>query len=282
MISGCNPIILISGDYNAFATGYNGCGIYGFSGLVQTESFKTPIYVGSAIDEKYRITQSHMHHIENKTHPNKPLLNYIYKYGLENIVIFELEKAEPIKESLLKIEQKYIDYYGVAYKGEAFNILPTAGSTLGRKLSEETIRKMKKKVCSEETKRKLSENAKTWVGEKNPFYGKKHTDASKKIISEKLKGKMAGEKNPNYGKKHDEETRRKIGLASIGRDCKNKKKVKQIDIKTGEVIKIWDSASDATRELNNGKIHGHISRVCHGKLNKTLGFKWEYVVDDIG
>jgi hypothetical protein len=38
-------------------------------------------------------------------------------------------------------------------------------------------------------------------GENNPFYGKKHTQETKKIISSKNKGKSSGEKNYFYGKK---------------------------------------------------------------------------------
>ena len=39
------------------------------------------------------------------------------------------------------------------------------------------------------------------TGENNPFYGKKHTDASKKKISDKNVGRLIGEKNPMYGVK---------------------------------------------------------------------------------
>ena len=67
-------------------------------------------------------------------------------------------------------------------------------------------------------------------GKKNPMYGKHHSEATKKILSEKTKlfmnserGKQIvhpstrGEKNPMFGKHHSEETKRKIGLKSIGR-----------------------------------------------------------------
>jgi hypothetical protein len=47
------------------------------------------------------------------------------------------------------------------------------------------------------------------LGDKNPFYGKKHSDITKKKISEKSKQRI-GEKNPFYGKKHSEETKIRI------------------------------------------------------------------------
>lgn len=42
--------------------------------------------------------------------------------------------------------------------------------------------------------------------ENSPFKGKKHTEESKKLISEKAKGRVA----PNKGKPHSEETKQKI------------------------------------------------------------------------
>jgi hypothetical protein len=74
-------------------------------------------------------------------------------------------------------------------------------------------------------KRKVDNN-----GERNPMFGKHHSDATKKILSEKTKEFMNSEKgkniirsskkgsdNPMFGKHHSEETKKKIGLKSIGR-----------------------------------------------------------------
>ena len=43
-------------------------------------------------------------------------------------------------------------------------------------------------------------------GEKNPFYGKSHTDEFKNNHSELMKGRNVGEKNPFYGRTHSEKT----------------------------------------------------------------------------
>ena len=56
-------------------------------------------------------------------------------------------------------------------------------------------------------------------GEKNPFFGKKHSDETKKIISEKNKERV-GEKNPFYGKKHSDETKEKIAKTLKGKPKK--------------------------------------------------------------
>ena len=76
------------------------------------------------------------------------------------------------------------------------------------------------KIFNEEYKKKSSERMK---GEKNPFYGKKHDDDTKKIIKEKRKQQIItdehkksisishlGEKNHFYGKSHNSETRNNI------------------------------------------------------------------------
>lgn len=55
---------------------------------------------------------------------------------------------------------------------------------------------------SEETRKKISEHHADVSGEKNPFYGRHH--------SEETLIKFRGENNPFYGKKHSEESRKKI------------------------------------------------------------------------
>lgn len=55
------------------------------------------------------------------------------------------------------------------------------------------------KKHSEETRKKMSENHADFFGEKNPFYNKKHTEETKNKISENH-ADFTGEKNPNFGK----------------------------------------------------------------------------------
>jgi len=69
---------------------------------------------------------------------------------------------------------------------------------LGTKASNETKRKMSevrkgKKLTprSEEWKKQVGERMKKNVGEKNPFYGKRHTEDTKKKISNSKKGKKS-------------------------------------------------------------------------------------------
>lgn len=75
-------------------------------------------------------------------------------------------------------------------------------------------------MCNEESRNKDSEAHK---GEKNPFYGKKHSEEARKKISEGNKGKKYSEDSRKKisiamkgkpGKPRSEEAKKKIGIAS--------------------------------------------------------------------
>jgi len=51
---------------------------------------------------------------------------------------------------------------------------------------------------------------KNMIGEKNPQYGKKCSEETKKKIRQSLKGQMCGVSNPFYGKKHTKESKNKM------------------------------------------------------------------------
>ena len=70
-------------------------------------------------------------------------------------------------------------------------------------------------------RRKSSERAKTRVGELNPFYKKKHTKESIKLMSDNRKGILTGKDHPLYGKNLSKETKEKISKSNKGK-CKGK------------------------------------------------------------
>jgi group I intron endonuclease len=165
----------------------------------------------------------------------------------------------------------------------------------------------KHSTLSEETKIKISESRKgKYAGENNPFYGKKHTDETKrkmrenhadlsgenspnyrKILSEETRQKIkdnhadiSGENHPNYGQKLSDETRRKISESRKGKytggNSPTAKKIQQYNL-DGVLIQIWDSISDASNKLN-------INRCCiggcaQGRQKTAGGFIWRYVGD---
>jgi|AntAceMinimDraft_18_1070375.scaffolds.fasta_scaffold03693_9 group I intron endonuclease len=89
--------------------------------------------------------------------------------------------------------------------------------------SEETKKKMsiqaKRRMNKPEEKKRLSELAKQRTGNKNPFYGRTHTEETKNILREKCP--KFGKENGMYGRTHTNITKEIIGE-------KNKIKPKKI------------------------------------------------------
>lgn len=50
-----------------------------------------------------------------------------------------------------------------------------------------------------------------------------------------------------------------------------------LDIKTGQVIIIFNSLGEAERYLGKEKGHIHISEVCRGIRQTAYGYKWRYI-----
>ena len=55
-----------------------------------------------------------------------------------------------------------------------------------------------------------------------------------------------------------------------------KKHIKQIDMMTGEVIKIFDTQIDALRYLGKSEHDSHISEACRGIRKSAHGYFWQY------
>ena len=94
-------------------------------------------------------------------------------------------------------------------------------------------------IRSEETKIKMGESKK---GEKNPFYGKKHTPEDIRKISEALQG----EKHPQYGKTISEEHKLKLSKAHKGKTVSEETRKK-----LGEKSR---NASEETRKKRSEKM----------------------------
>lgn len=91
----------------------------------------------------------------------------------------------------------------------------------------------------------------------------------------------------HIGKKLSEEHKRKLSEIGKGRKQniewinkrieKKKKTIFQIDLKTNEVIKEWDSIINASKTLGISK--EHICNSCKEKRKSAGGFKWQYKVN---
>lgn len=151
---------------------------------------------------------------------NKALL----KYGYSNFQLEILEYCE--RSDVIQREQYYIDLLVPEY-----NILRTAGSSLGYKHTTETLVKLRGRKLSEEAKANMAGPRASMVGDKNPMFGKTHSEEIRKKITESM-----------LGRTHSEEIRKKIG-ESLGMS------VKVTDTTTG-IVTIYPSKRQAAKELN--------------------------------
>lgn len=189
----------------------------------------------------------------------------ILKYGWDNIK-HEIVSSNLTKEEADNLEKLLIEKLNTKNRKHGYNLKD--GGLGGGGFSEETLKKMsevhKGIKQSEETIRKRIEKLK---GENNPNYGKPMSEKQRKKISDSKKG----ENNHMYGKHFDEETKRKI------KESQKTRKVAQYDLQ-GNLIKVWDSISDAGRELCI--IRANISACCRNKRRVAGGFIWRYYEEE--
>lgn len=219
-------------------------------------SVNNKFYIGSASSTGgfRKRWNEHKSALRNNRHPNKYLQQSWNKYG-EEAFVFEIIEIVT-NDTILEREQHYIDTLEPHY-----NLCKIAGNTKGRKLSDKQ-------------KKLLSELAKLRVGDKNAFFGKKHSEDTKKASSLRMSGKYLGDKSPLYGKNVSPETKKLMSEAKKGKTSKLKIPIKQLDL-NGNIIKIWNSISDASTAL---KINGcwNIVSCLKGRIKTAYGFKWEY------
>lgn len=213
-------------------------GIYQIRNLVNNH-----IYIGSTTNFSRR-QSLHFSKLKNYTHHSKYLQNAYNKYGEDNFVFEIIEYCDP--EYLIEREQWYIDNYQPKY-----NINPTAGSSFGV-------------IRSEETKLKF-------LGENNPFFDKKHSEETKKKMSER----NIGNKNPMFGKHLSDETKRRISEGLTGKNNPRSHTVLQIDLTTNEILAEFESASLAAK-ITNVFVSGIVA-VCNNRRKQAGGYKWQYL-----
>ena len=155
-------------------------GIYQIRNLVNDK-----IYIGSS-ENLYIRYREHFYTLNKNIHRNGKLQKSFNKHGEQNF-IFEIIEFVEDKNKLLEREQYWIDRFNVVKTG--YNIQPIAGricitDEVRKKMSGKTPwNKGKTNIYSEEVLSKMRKNAYCKMGEQNPFYGKKHTEKTKRKIS---------------------------------------------------------------------------------------------------
>lgn len=223
---------------------------------------------------------------------NAHFQNAISKYGwdgFEHLIICDGISHDEAN----RIEQEYIAKFDLINPESGYNQTNGGDGTVGYCHTEETKQKMSQsrigRVFTEETRQKISDKN---SGNRNGMYGatpwnkgKTMPEETKAKISESRKGKNTGEKHPMYGRKHSEASIRKMSESHKGRVAWNKgvktgvrpKNTRRIGMYTddGFLIKEFPSVTDAVKEL--GSCTGNICACCKGRVKHALGYVWKYL-----
>jgi len=219
--------------------------------------------------------------------------NAIKKYGVDSFtyeVLYsnEYSSFEEATSDLNEKERYYIAKYDSYRNG--YNMTLGGEGVRGFRLEGESKERMiihlkehylahpnpfQGKKHSESTRKLLSELAKNRTGERAAMYGKHLSERQKAILRECAK-KRKGSLNSFYNMRHSEETKRRVSEA-------NSKPVIQLDAVTGEAIREFSSALEAGKYLGNPRLNSEIVKVCRGYVSPygrhyitCKGYKWKY------
>ncbi len=184
-------------------------------------------YIGFTTNIKNRITD------HKKARSDAPIHRAIRKYGWENFTYEVIYESDDVEHTLNTMESIFIEEYSTYKKG--YNATKGGEGVVGLQL----------------------------FGEKNSFYGKKHSDETKKKIGESSSKRNKGKLNPMYGKTHTKETKDKLKLA--------KSKLNLF----GEGNNFYGKThTDETKEkLSNDKKCKYIITFPNGKIENIKGLK---------
>lgn len=204
------PVKIYSDAYSMksliYSENKNKSGIYRITNKINNKS-----YIGSSINLTKRFYKyfnlSYISTVKNDLTISRALIKYGYsKFSLEILEYCSVDV-------LLDKEQYYFDICKPDY-----NIEPKAGSSIGA-------------IRTEETKNKISQSLKgKYVGAKNYWFGKTHSNETKVLMSQT----RLGNKNSFYGKYHSEDTKLLMKNIKLGKILTNKTK-KAISMALGNI-----------------------------------------------
>lgn len=221
------------------------CGIYKIENLINHN-----VYIGQSVDiqKRWREHLFAARHLDCKDH-NMPIHLALSKYGEDN---FSLEVLEECPKNLLDEKEVYwIEKYNSYKKG--YN------ATIGGCQNHEHLG----------TPVELYDLEGNYVTEySNATEAAKALGISRNTIYQILYGQRLSAKGFQFKRKNSNKIITKYKSRQGGSIP-----IYQLDL-NGSIIKKWDSATQAARELNFDA--STITKCCKGKLKTHNGFKWQY------
>lgn len=180
---------------------------------------------------------------EHFRHKKSPISKALRSKGIEGFRATIIDHAHS-REELNEKEKFWISYYDCLVPN-GYNICTGGEGAIGWHPTDEQRSKMRESHIG------------LAVGEKNPMYGK------------------TGELNNFYGKKHTDETRKRMSEHAKSRNLtygKNPRARKVECINTGEV---FDSVKEAAEKY--GLARTSVNNCCRGYRNSCFGYEWRYL-----
>ena len=216
--------------------------------IINIKTFK--VYVGSSKDV-YKRLSNHISNLRHNKHINKYLQYSFNKYSEDSFIALFIEETKKDKESLETAEQYWIDTLNAYNREYGYNNLRKAYSSIGHSMPVDSklriLRSMRKNWSTNEVRkkeivermkgntfslgRKLSRTtkeklSKSHSGEKNSFYGCKHSDKNKKAMSENRPKRPVTNLDTGeiFASIKDASQKYKISKGNISEVCKGKRK----------------------------------------------------------
>lgn len=252
-------------------------------------------YIGSSMHVRDRLYQ-HRALLRRNRHHSIHLQNAYNKYGEDKFIWVILEMCEPIRDTLIYIEQKYLDLkpeYNIAQLASCPAQLHQSQETKDKRAAKLRGRKRSKEFCEYLSKVRINQIGKmvdqydlqgnylrtfNSTAQASRFCGDYTTRGVS--IQQCCKGKIKS----CYGYQWRWHSEHPTNIGAYVNNSMNtieqsKKKIDKLDL-NGNLIRTYNSISDAARDLN---VNNNIITVCSniaqrakGKGITAYGYKWRY------
>jgi group I intron endonuclease len=235
------------------------------------------VYVGQTM---YTLQHRFTQHIEQAGKDNSVLHKSMKKHGVEN---FTIELLEDVENSKLDEREIYwiAKYNSVIPNG--YNMTAGGGGISGYRHTE--ITKKVLRIKSANFMRNMSVEDRKARGEKIRQYlkGKPKSEEHRNRLSISRMGKYTGEENPFYGRKHTEETKRAIGDKNRGKVSSRRIPVKAVGNGVEKDFPFmidafnWLLDNGYCKSRNYTSVLSTIKRALSNDDYTAYGFKWYYL-----
>lgn len=215
-------------------------------------------YIGKTVSKLKVRLYNHILDINRRNNKRSAWIKSLLKKDLKP-VIEELEECSWDESNSLEI------FYISLFKSWGFRLVNSTNGgegNLGFSMTKESRNKISLKIKDR------------YSGNKNPFYGKKHTTETKNLISEIHKGKKKSVEFCNQRSQYQKSINWKPTKNMEQNMIKaHGRRVVQIDI-DGKEIREFYTIKDAADKL--GLEAAKITMCCQGKRKTTKGTRWKY------